>query len=128
MQRIKLRLGLLIILMALPLQVLSAGEEGEGIITHVVVCWLNADITDNELENVIEETRKLQSIPGLLELHVGTSIGSDRVIVDDSFTFAVSMKFNSVEDMKAYLTHEKHVAFVNNVLKPKLDKIVVYDF
>lgn len=128
MQRIKLRLVLLITLLALPLQVLSAGEEEKGIITHVVVCWLNEDVTDNELENVMEETRRLQSIPGLLELHVGKSIDGDRAIVDDSFTFAVSMKFNSVEDMKAYLSHEKHVEFVNNVLKPKLSKIVVYDF
>ena len=109
-------------------RILVADEEQSEIITHVVVCWLNESVTDIEVDNVIRETRKLQSIPGLLGLHVGKSIASTRVIVDDSFTFAVSMKFSSMEDMNAYLTHDQHVDFVNNVLKPKLKKIVVYDF
>ena len=77
---------------------------------------------------LIREAKKLASIPGVEDLSAGKSIKSDRDIVDDSFTFGISMKFKNVEEMNAYLKHDRHVNYVKNILKPRTLRITVYDF
>jgi len=103
-------------------------ESKENPLTHAVICWLHQETSEKEINLLIKEIKKLNSIPGIVDLQVGRSIDSEREIVDDSFSIAITMKFNSIIGMKSYLSHKDHVKFVNEILKPKLTKIVVYDF
>jgi len=97
-------------------------------LTHLVICWLDEAIKEDEIEMVIDETRKLSSIPGVQDFSVGKPVQSDRAVVDDSFTFAIAMRFRSQKEMESYLTHDLHVGYVNEILKPRASKITVYDF
>jgi len=94
---------------------------------HVVLIWLNEPGNQQHLERVIEVTQQLKVIPEIKLLHVGTSIPSDRKIVDDSFDVGIYMTFSNVDDMERYLTHPKHVDAVKTTLKPLASKILVYD-
>lgn len=108
---------------------ISYCQDGGGkLMTHLVVCWLNDDAITKDLAMVLSETEKLSLIPGVTDFEVGTAIKSEREIVDDSFTFAISMKFKNVEEMQTYLASPEHVSYVNSILKPRLKKVVVYDF
>ena len=61
-------------------------------------------------------------------MKIGRPVASERKIVDDSFTFAVSVVFDSAQEMQQYLADPIHVDFVQSVLTPVLKRIVVYDF
>jgi hypothetical protein len=76
----------------------------------------------------VEGSRALSDIGQIRDLQVGKAIPSERLIVDDSFSFGIYMRFDSVVDMNAYLTDPRHVRFVDTQVKPHLEKLVVYDF
>lgn len=109
------------------LLVLIAIATADTSITHVVFCWMDSTVSSEEVDTLIAETRALSGIPGILSLTVGRPVQSERPIVDDSFSFGITMTFENSEKMQAYLGHEKHTSFVAQKLKPKLAKIVVYD-
>ena len=47
-------------------------------LTHIVICWLDKSVKNNDIEVIINETKKLASIPGILNFSIGKSIKSDR--------------------------------------------------
>lgn len=97
-------------------------------VNHVVLVWLKADTAPEVREKIIEGSKTLKTIPGILDLQVGKAIPSERPIVDDSFSLGLYMRFDTVADMNAYLTDPKHVEFVDTQVRPYLEKLVVYDF
>lgn len=96
-------------------------------VTHVVLCWMDTSLTETQVDDLITETQKLDRIPGVEKLSVGRPVHSERTIVDDSFTFGITMEFESVEAMNAYLKHPAHTQFVTEKIKPLLVKLLVYD-
>ena len=97
-------------------------------IHHIVMLWFPPTTSVVYLEEVIQKTRQLADIEGVHNLKVGTAINSERTIVDDSFDIGISMQFNSLNDMKRYLKHPRHQAFVKRYIKGKASRLVVYDF
>lgn len=97
-------------------------------VNHVVLVWLKAGTAPEVVAKIIEGSRELKAIPGIRDLQVGKAIPSERPIVDDSFSFGILMRFDSVAEMNAYLTDPRHVRFVDTRVKPYLEKLVVYDF
>ena len=97
-------------------------------VNHVVLVWLKADTTTEEIETIISETQKLEKIGTIQSLSVGTAIPSERKIVDDSFDLGIQMRFATQQDMQTYLVDPQHVKFIDTFIKPKLQKILVYDF
>lgn len=126
--RDKVIFAVAVLLIVFSANAVSSQQEEETSLTHLVICWLDKSLKENEINMVINEANKLASIPGVSDFSVGKAIESERAIVDDSFTFAVSMKFTNSEAMKQYLNHRIHVDFVENILKPRLAKVIVYDF
>lgn len=95
---------------------------------HVVLVWL-ADRGDRDKRRaVVEASRSLADIPGVLSVEVGTVLPSGRGIVDDSFDVGIHMSFRSERDMQAYVGHPDHVDTVKRVIAPLAERITVYDF
>lgn len=104
-------------------------ESNAKHINHIVLVWFKAGTSQAEVDSVIRETKKLeQYIPQIQSLSLGKAISSERKIVDDSFDLGISLTFKNQADMKVYLSHPKHIAFVKTYVKPKLAKLLVYDF
>lgn len=106
----------------------TAKVIAEPHVTHVVVCWLKNDVTKSEIQNIIAQSKTFADIDGVLSLDIGEPIYNDRKAVDSSYSFALSIKFDSQESMELYVLDKRHQAFLNNMLKPKLSKIIIYDF
>lgn len=98
-----------------------------GNIEHVVLCWLENPTEDNR-NKVIETTRELAAIPGVIDLRVGPALPSNRDIVDDSFDVGISMSFRNRDDMEKYIDHEEHVRRLKDVFLPLCGEIRVHDF
>lgn len=96
-------------------------------VKHVVLCWLKEPGNHTHKNKLIETSRELTIIPGILDLKVGEAVPSDRPIVDDSFDVGIVMSFADVASMQSYLSHEEHVRRVKAVFAPSCRKIQVYD-
>ena len=125
------RLGLFTCLLALGL--LSACAHfipttDEARVYHVVLCWLKEPGNPEARQQIIDVSKGFKSIPGVIAVKAGASIPSDRTIVDDSFDVGILLTFADQQAMNTYLNHPDHKQIVQNVLKPLVTKIIVYDF
>jgi len=100
----------------------------EAKVYHVVLCWLKEPGNAEARQQIIDVSRSFKSIPGVIAVKAGPSIPSNRAIVDDSFDVGILLTFPDRQAMNAYLAHPDHKQAVQNVLKPLVRKIIVYDF
>ena len=96
-------------------------------IKHIVLCWLTNPGDAALKETVIQTSRELRNIPQVEAISVGTSLPSDRKIVDDSFDVGMVMSFRDEKNLNEYLEHPYHLERVKNILAPSCEKILVYD-
>ncbi len=99
-----------------------------GPVHHVIVCWLHEPGKSGHRKKIIDVSHELQKLPGVVTAHAGGVVPSERPVVDNSYDVAVIMTFNSVDDMKGYLADPRHTMAVEKVLKPLVQRMIVYDF
>ena len=85
----------------------SYAEEfvNEKPVYHVVLIWLKTYRNEMRINKVINASKELKNIPGVLEVSTGKVLRSARVIVDDTFDVSIIIKFASKEYLKDYLVH-----------------------
>lgn len=96
-------------------------------VQHVVICWLKHPGDTLDREALLATCAPLRAIPGLLAIHAGTAVPSERPIVDDTFDVALVMTFADTAAMQAYITHPAHQQILRDVVAPLADKVVIYD-
>jgi stress responsive alpha/beta barrel protein len=107
----------------------SATEPKAETLTHIVIIWLKPEFQSEEfIEKLLKANEGLRDIPQVLSMQTGDVIKSDRKIVDDSFDVGIMFTFNSEQDLKEYLEHPIHIKFLENYIKEKVERVVVYDF
>ena len=94
---------------------------------HVVLIWLKTYRNEMRINKIINASKELKNIPGVLEVSTGKVLRSSRVIVDDTFDVSIIIKFASKKYLKDYLVHPIHIKIANEVIKPLANKITVYD-
>ena len=109
------------------LSLMSCQSKQESGVNHVVLCWLkdNSDKTKNNFLNAVDS---LKSIPGIKSVSYGEVERSSEPVADNSFDVGFIITFEDKAALDAYLVHPDHVKAVNDVLKPSLKKVIVYDF
>jgi hypothetical protein len=82
---------------------------------HVVLVSLRADVTDEEIDTVLEGFATLPpTIPQIRTYDVGRDAG----LSPNDFDLVLVASFDSVEDFRAYREHPAHVAFRQDLLRP----------
>lgn len=99
-----------------------------GGVNHIILLWLKDPGNPRQQQQIIRATKKLENIPGVIKIRVGTSISSKRQVIDDSFDVGVHMLFSDKATMKAYISHPDHSRTVNQAVMPFVEKIIIYDF
>jgi hypothetical protein len=98
-------------------------------VAHVVVCWLKTPGNAHDREALIKASRDFEGkIPGLLHVSAGAVLPSTRPAVDSSFDVAIVMTFASESALIEYGRSAAHQQAVRDVLKPLVQRYVVYDF
>ena len=95
---------------------------------HVVLCWLKEPGNEMHRKQIIEITKTLQKIPGVIEAQAGEVVMSDRDIVEDSYDVGILIVTKNENELQKYLDHPIHQKAKKDVLVPMVDKILVYDF
>ena len=103
-------------------------DSGKSPVHHVVLCWLKDSGNAAQRQRIIEASRAFRRIPGVQTVHAGEPVISDRPIVDDSFDVAITLSFADAAALATYLDHPDHRRAADEVLRPLVERIVVYDF
>jgi hypothetical protein len=114
----------------LTLAIVCAGCQStrETGVTHLVVCWLKSPGDESARQRVIDESRSLKAIPGVIHVSAGRVLPSTRPIVDSTFDVAIVMKFRDERALEDYAQHPIHLGAVERTLKPLVARYVVYDY
>ena len=97
-------------------------------VSHVILLWLKDPGNLKQQQQIIEATRSLEQIPGVMKIRVGTVLPSERPIVDDSFHIGIHMLFADQAAMQKYVSHPEHTKTVSSAIMPFVEKILIYDF
>ena len=116
---------LTLILVSLPLK--AEEFKNDEPVYHIVLIWLKTYRNEMRINKIINASKELKNIPGVLEVTTGKVLRSSRVIVDDTFDVSVIIKFASKDYLNDYLVHPIHVKIANEIIKPLANKITVYD-
>ena len=114
-----------LILISLPLK--AEEFKNDEPVYHIVLIWLKTYRNEMRINKIINASKELKNLPGVLEVTTGKVLRSSRVIVDDTFDVSVIIKFASKDYLNDYLVHPIHVKIANEVIKPLANKITVYD-
>lgn len=104
----------------------KAPEKSEATVDHVVFLWL-PDSSKTVLDSIKAHSAKLDTIPGIVTLTMGTAIKSDRPIVDDSYDLGLIFTFANEKQMEQYVSHEGHTSFLRTWIKPHAERVLIYD-
>jgi hypothetical protein len=104
---------------------LAAHQDG---VHHIVLVWLKQPGDSETRQRIIETSQSFAAIPGVLHVHAGVSMPSERHIVDDSFDVGITITFPDRAAMESYLVHPTHTHAMHEIIRPLVRKIVVYDF
>lgn len=104
----------------------QAVTNTEKTLRHIVLLKFKDDSSTEDIEDV---TNAFLELPSLIEeisaFEWGTNNSPEELNKGLTHSFLVS--FKSEKDRDTYLTHPKHLAFVD-VLKPHLDDVLVLDY
>jgi hypothetical protein len=95
-------------------------------VRHYGILKFKPEVTNPAIDECFDAlTSMVGKIPGLLDLEHGP-YQSDEGLNED-FTHGFIMTFDSVESRDAYLPHPVHEA-VKDIVVPRLEKVIVFDF
>lgn len=104
-----------------------SGGAGSGMVHHVVMCWLKEPGNAEAREQLIRASHALESVPGVVRVHAGTALPSDRPVVDDSFDVGIVIVLKDTAALPDYLEHPTHRDLVGSVLQPFTQRVLIYD-
>lgn len=97
-------------------------------IQHAVVFWLKDHGNANDQKRLIQTAKDLARIPGVVGVKVGTVLPSERPVVDSTYDVAMVFSFVSKQALVNYEANPIHTKAVEEIIKPMVSKIIVYDF
>ncbi len=93
---------------------------------HIGMFQFKEGISEAQIKNCFEALMAMVGkIPGLLNMEHGPYDSSEGL--NDGYTHAFIMTFDSPESREAYLPHPIHEE-VKDLIVPKLERLVVFDF
>ena len=124
--RNKLLTALLLGAFLLALPAAAPGKEPiEGNFLHHVFFWLNEPGNPSARQEFLTSIRKMQAIPTIKYSYIGTPAGTQRDVVDNSWTFYWLVTFDDRAAYEAYDKHPLHDEFRKKAGLWK--KVLVYD-
>jgi hypothetical protein len=97
-------------------------------VTHVVLMWLKTPGDEGARRKIVEASRTFTSIPGVVSVSSGAALPSTRPVVDSSYDVALVITFADEAALRAYDQHPTHKKAVDEIIKPLVGKLLVYDF
>ena len=102
-------------------------EKIKGDFIHMVFFWL--ENPENQNDRLIFEkalNKFIDSNTQLVGAHIGHPAATDRPIIDNSYTYSLTVTFPNIETHDAYQIDPTHTTFIEEA-KPLWNKVLIYD-
>ncbi|WP_299252560.1 Dabb family protein [uncultured Aquimarina sp.] len=94
---------------------------------HTVYIWLNNPENEEDRKLFEESLSKFLKTSKYAKTNfVGTPAGTDREVVDNSYTYAIVVTFSSKEEQDLYQKEEAHLLFIKEA-SSLWNKVQIYD-
>jgi len=106
----------------------AATPQGElgGRFVHTVFFWLVDETMPTRGKFVTEVMKYLKEIDVIKTRHLGRPAGTDREVVDNSYSYCMIVTFDSEEEHDIYQEHPAHQQFIENA-SSLWTRVQVYD-
>ena len=106
---------------------LQGGLRLGSLMIHTVFFWLKDGLSDEQVTLFESELAKLPQIETVASGKIGKPAPTEtRPVTDNSFSYHLSLTFDSIADHDAYQVHADHDAFIDSC-KDLWARVVVYD-
>lgn len=101
-------------------------EKFNTLFIHHVYFWLKKPVTDDAKTQFESALKKLVKVGTIVDYHLGVPAGTDRNVIDSSYSYSLLLTFKNRSDQDIYQTHPLHLEFVekNSNL---WERVIVYD-
>lgn len=93
---------------------------------HSVYFWLKSGLSHEDVVSFRAGLETLIGIEQVRGIYIGTPAGTDRPVVDRSYSFALTVLFACKAGHDAYQIHPLHTAFLQSY-GSYWDRVVIYD-
>ncbi|HUR11307.1 MAG TPA: Dabb family protein [Flavitalea sp.] len=97
----------------------------KGFIHHVYF-WLKNPANQQDLQKLIKGLQTLSAVKTIKEFHIGKPAGTNRDVIDSSYSVSWMLVFENKADQDSYQTDPIHLNFVEQC-KDLWTKVIVYD-
>lgn len=104
----------------------NPADELGGKFVHSVYFWLVDETMPTRGKFVTEVMKYLKEIDLIRTRHLGRPAGTDREVVDNSYSYCMILTFDSKEDQDLYQEHAAHQQFIENA-SSLWTRVQVYD-
>lgn len=98
----------------------------KNLFIHHVYFWLNNTDSADDLKKLVEGLQKLSKVKTIKMFHIGKPAGTNRDVIDSSYSVSWLLMFDSQADQDSYQTDPIHLKFIDEC-KHLWKKVVVYD-
>jgi hypothetical protein len=96
-------------------------------LVHVVLFWLKDNLKSHQLDAFKKGLESLKGVASAQSVYLGKPAGTSRGVVDRSYSFGLTVLFNSLADHDKYQVDPLHKTFLKE-FGAYWTKVVVYDF
>ena len=96
-------------------------------VSHIVVFWLRTPGDNEARQKLIDASKTLTQIPGILNVTVGVPMPSTRPVVVTNYDLAVVITFADAQALADYGKNPIHQKLMAEVMKPLVKEYKVYD-
>lgn len=93
---------------------------------HHVYFWLKEPVTPEVKTRFEQGLKNLVTIETIVDFHLGVPAGTNRDVIDYSYTYSLLTIFKNKADQDIYQTHPTHLKFIADC-QELWGKVVVYD-
>jgi hypothetical protein len=93
---------------------------------HAVYFWLRDDLTSAEKAQFVDGIRSLRAIETVQQGYIGVPAGTNRPIIDQSYSYALILAFADRRAHDVYQEHPVHDAF-RDECSSLWQKVLIYD-
>lgn len=101
-------------------------KELEGSFFHLVFFWLINDSPEVEKQFLKELKNFVDQVEEIKKVHIGPPADTDREVIDNSYSFNLTVTFDSKKEHDIYQEHPAHLKFIDNA-SSLWKKVLVYD-
>ncbi len=97
-------------------------------LSHIVLFWLKEDLSDAKRSAFREGLESLKAVETARGLYIGAPAETgDRPVIDKTYSFALTVLFDTIQDHDAYQVHPLHQGFLKQ-FGTFWSRVQIYDY